>query len=94
MEHEIEWKDSFYLRKPVLELMLPARRWQVTPDGKRISIDTPLNGLSTHERHIVEFALNPYMTAENIFSGLSQPIAQALAKAFNQLFGPGGFYAK
>ncbi|NOT65347.1 MAG: hypothetical protein HOP06_04830 [Methylotenera sp.] len=93
-QHDIDWKDSFHLRKPVLEAMLGSNRWQVTEDGARLAFDTSLSNLSPHERHIAEFALNPYITGENIFSGLSQQTAQVLAKSLYELFGPNGFYAK
>lgn len=93
-EHHIAFKESFHLREPVLEKILPSERWQDTPDGERIAFELPLNCYSAHERHIIEFTLNPYITAENIFSGLSQPTAQTLANSLNELFGPSGFYTK
>ena len=34
-KHHIAFKESFHLRKPVLEKILPTERWQVTPDGER-----------------------------------------------------------
>jgi len=93
-EHEIAFKESFDIRRPVLEAMLPGNRWSETTDGERIKFDLPLNNYSKHERDVIEFTLNPYCMSENIFQGLHDPNAQLLAKAINEMFGPDGFYSK
>jgi hypothetical protein len=93
-EHDIEFPESFHIRKPVLSATLPADRWAISPDGSMISFDISLAGYSSHERDVIEFALNPYITSANIFSGLGQNASQALATALHELFGPGGFYAR
>jgi hypothetical protein len=91
--HPIDWKELFYLRKPVLEKMLRDSRWQVSADGATLLLDLPLTNYSPHERHIINFALNPYETAQGIFAGLDQPVRESLLHALTSLFGPNGALA-
>lgn len=88
----IDFPESFHLRQPVLEAILPNHRWAVAADGKSIAFDLPAENYSTHEKDIIEFALNPHATATGIFAGLDKPVAHRLAAALSALFGSGGFY--
>lgn len=93
-EYPIEWKDSFHIRKPVLEKILPNTRWQVSEDGSKLLLDYAINVHSPHEIHIINFALNPFHTAEGIFSGLDQPVCEELIQALTSLFGSNGIFKK
>jgi len=89
--HTIAYSESFDLRRPVLEATGSLKdRWRVSSDGKVFEVDTELGGLSPHERAVVEFALNPYFTAANIFDGLDAPVRHALATSLHKFFGVGG----
>lgn len=89
--HRIDHAESFALRRPVLEAMSSlAGRWRVSPDGKEIEIDLSLSDYSPKERAVIEFAINPYTTAPNIFHALDDAPRRELAKAIAALFGPGG----
>lgn len=90
--HPISFTETFNLREPVLKAILGSTRWSVTPDGKNLLLDLPLGNYSTHERHIIEFSLNPYETASGIFGGLDKPVAHSLAAAIEALFGADGYY--
>jgi hypothetical protein len=87
--YAIDFESTFKYRSPVLDGLIP-RRWKLTSDGKAIKLDIPLALFSNHERHIIEFAQNPYRIAENIFSGLDKSTAELLAEAIYRLFGPEG----
>lgn len=88
--YAVDFKETFEYRRPVLDDMLYGR-WQLTPGGKGIELDIPLPLFSHHERHIIEFARNPYNLSQNIFFGLDRSTAELLAEAIYKLFGPGQF---
>jgi len=90
--HRIDWPESFHLREPVLRLVLGNARWDHDATTQTLGFDLPLSNFSSSERAIIEFALNPYMTAEKIFALLSKPVATSLADALHALFGSNGFY--
>jgi hypothetical protein len=86
--HPLADADRFEVRRPVLDAMPSLRdRWRRSEDGKALEVDLPLSDYSPHERAIIEFAIDPYFTAQNIFQGLDLPARKALAKAIHQLFG-------
>ena len=93
-EYRIEFKESFHIRRPVLAAMLNENRWEISPDGSKLLLDLPLNNYSTHQKDIIEFALDPNEMPKGIFSGLDQPVADKLTIAISELFGRGGFYAR
>jgi hypothetical protein len=89
--HDIAYPESFDARRPVLAAASSLNgRWRVTEDGKTLEVDLPLSSYSPHERAVIEFAINPHFTAENIFGGLDRDVRRALAKAIASFFGPGG----
>jgi hypothetical protein len=87
--YTIDFPQTFEYRRAVLGAIIPGR-WQLTSDGKRIMFDIPLGLFSCHERHIIEFARNPYNLSEHIFYGLDKPTSILLAEAIYELFGPEG----
>lgn len=85
--HQIDSPDSFHLRQPVLEAMSSLRgRWKVVEGGKALEVDLGLSDYSPHERDVIEFAINPLVTAPNIFGGLDRAVQQALATAIYQIY--------
>lgn len=88
-KHPIAYPESFHLRRPVLEAAKSLKNWNVVDGGKALEIEHDLGGLSKHERDVVEFVLDPYYTAANIFHGLDRETQQALAKAIYDIFGQG-----
>jgi hypothetical protein len=87
-KHPIMSPESFKTRQPVLESMSALKgRWKVVDDGKSLEVDLPLTSYSTKERAIIEFALNPGLTAENIFAGLDRNVQKKLVAALQQIYG-------
>lgn len=89
--HQIAYPETFDLRRPLLEI-LKKDLWRVSDDGKKLEVKYPLGDLSPGERAIVEFALSPYYTAENIFHliGATPGAPAILAKAIYEFFKDGG----
>jgi hypothetical protein len=87
--HTLADPESFDVRRPVIDAMLRGR-WRLSDDGKSIHVDLPLSSYSPKERAVIEFAIDPYYTAENIFHALDAPVRRELAKAIGSFFGPGG----
>ena len=91
LDHPIVYPDSFDVRRPVLEAASSlSGRWRVSANGKALEVDLPLGNYSPHERAVIEFALNPFITAVNIFSGLDASTRHAVATAIHTLFKSGG----
>lgn len=89
--HDLAYRASFEMRRPVLDAVARLRdRWRISQDGTRLETDLPLSMYSPHERAVIEFAINPYFTAENIFNGLDSAARRELANAIHKFFGPGG----
>jgi len=88
----LAYPETFELRRPVLEC-LPRLEWRRSQDGNHLELSRTLDTYSGHERALIEFALDPYYTQQNIFAGLDRPAAQVLAKAIYELFGPDGALA-
>jgi hypothetical protein len=87
-KHPIMSPETFSGRKLVLESMSALKgRWKVVDGGSALEVDLPLNSYSTKERAIIEFALNPQVTAENIFAGLDRNVQKKLAAALQQIYG-------
>lgn len=93
MKHPVAFADTFHLRRPVLEAVESLRgKWKLSEDGKSLAVQHDLGGLSSGERAIVEFALNPYNTEKNIFHiiGATPELPGILASALYELFKDGG----
>jgi hypothetical protein len=89
--HDLAYEGSFESRRPVLDGIAGLRgRWRLSEGGRRLETDLPLSSYSPHERAVIEFAIDPYYMAGNIFAGLDQPARWALAKAIHDFFGQGG----
>ncbi len=89
--HDVAYRESFAIRRPVLEAMKGLKdRWRLSVDGTRLEVDLPLTSYTPHERAVIEFALDPHYTRENIFHGLDVAVRHALAKAVYEFFGQGG----
>lgn len=85
--HSISDPNTFQLRRPVLDAMSALNgRWSVVNGGKDLEVDLELSNYSRHERDVIEFAINPMITAKDIFSGLDREVQKALAKAIYDIF--------
>jgi hypothetical protein len=88
MRYNIDFPETFELRRPVLESMSTLDdKWKLSDDGKALDLTLELASLSPHQRDIVQFARNPYSTAENIFNNLDPKTQKALAEAIYKIFG-------
>lgn len=81
--HRIDSPETFHLRRPLLDVLHPGLCEVV---GDHLEVKFPLGDLSPHERAIVEFVINPAITAQNIFSGLDREAQKALATAIYAIY--------
>jgi len=87
--HDLQYRESFEARRPVLDSLAALQgRWRLSKDGARLETDLELTSYSRSERNIIEYAINPHMTAQNIFTGLDYLVSEALATSINEIFGP------